>query len=409
MTNAEAAGGDRPASAWTGWVLTGVFALSPLLAWVGPLGFAPLAALAGILALRGLKVADSDRPAAIALIVALAWALGSTSWSPYTPEDLEGATIYKLIAQAPLYWAMVCAARTASARTRRIALAALAWGMAGLGLLLCVEAATGAGLYQALRSAMGDPIRPDLAVRNIAQGAFVLALLTPAAILAAVRIGASRWLALPMIAGASGASLTLAADAPPVALVAAAVGALLVWRAPTMGPRLLAVGAAGFFLSAPVLVVLTRRLGWFDQLQGAVSLSWSMRMGYWERATDWIGDRPLQGWGLDASRMFSPGIKLHPHDVPLQIWLELGLIGAMAAAVFWAAAFAGLSRKTRDAGPAVAAGTASAYLTYCAFSFGAWQEWFLAIGALAATACVAAMRHPVPNGDEPSTRTGASE
>ncbi len=38
-------------------------------------------------------------------------------------------------------------------------------------------------------------------------------------------------------------------------------------------------------------------------------------------AVDWIADKPLQGWGLDASRMFGPGIVLHPHDAALQVWL----------------------------------------------------------------------------------------
>ncbi|WP_309643891.1 O-antigen ligase family protein [Phenylobacterium sp.] len=381
-------------SVWSGWILVGLFALIPFAAWGGPLAFAPLVGLAGLMTLRGLRIIDADRPAAIAVVVILAWALASTSWSPYTPEDLEGATAFKLIAQAALYWAVICAARDAAAGPRTIALRVLVWGLAALGLLLSIETATGAAVYRTLRDALGDPIRADLAVKNVAQAGFVLALLTPAATLAAIRLGESRWLILPMGAGCIGVGLLFATDAPMVALIAAILAGLTVWAWPRIGPRVLAGFAAAFFLGAPGFVWAAQKIGLYAQVEASMPLSWALRMGYWRRAATWIGDHPSRGWGLDASRMFSPGIKLHPHDAALQIWLELGLIGAMAAAVFWASILAGLSHRERDLGRAVGAATAAAYLTYSAFSFGVWQEWFLAIGALATAACLLAARAP---------------
>ncbi|MDP3852281.1 O-antigen ligase [Phenylobacterium sp.] len=390
----RAANPQARASAWSGAVLAGLFVLIPFAGWGGPLAFAPLVGLAGLLTLRGLRVADTDRPAAIALVVILAWSLGSMAWSPYTPTDLEGATAFKLIVQAALYWAVVCAARDASPPTRTAALRILAWGLAALGLLLSVETATGALVYRTLREAMGDPIRPDLAIRNVAQAGFVLALLTPAGALAALRTGQSRWLIAPMVAGSLGVALLFATDAPAVALAAAALAGLTVHQWPRIGPRVLAAVTGVFFLSAPALVWLAQKAGAYALVEANVPTSWALRMGYWRRAVAWIGDHPSRGWGLDASRMFSPGIKLHPHDAALQLWLELGLIGAMAAAVFWASILWGLGHKRRDPARAVGAATAAAYLTYSAFSFGVWQEWFLAIGALAAAACVLAARQP---------------
>ena len=44
------------------------------------------------------------------------------------------------------------------------------------------------------------------------------------------------------------------------------------------------------------------------------------------------------------------------------------------------------------AGAAAAVAAASAYLVMGAVSFGVWQEWWLAVGALAATACLALQR-----------------
>lgn len=386
---------DHPRrAAWGGWVMVGVLALTPLVAWGGPLAFAPMVGLAGLLGLPNFRVRDEDRPAAIAVLVMVIWAAGSMVWSPFTPKNIGQASGVKLIAEAVLFGSAITAARGASPPPRRWLLKLLAWGMALLGAVMVIEAVTGAGIYRALRDAMHDPIRPDLGVKNVAQALFILALFTPAAMVAAVRVGGGWWLWIPMIAGVAWPSIAFGYDAPLLALVASLAAMGLVLRWPRGGPRLLATLAATFFLAAPLAVWATRQLGWYDRLAAGVSLSWSERMGYWRHAQDWISDHPLRGWGLDASRMFAPGIRLHPHDASLQIWLELGLIGAMAAAVLWVAILAGLSRPRPDAAMAAGAGCAMAYLTFNAVSFGVWQEWYLAIGALACAVCAALMRQP---------------
>ena len=381
-------------AAWSGWVVAPIFLLAPLVAWLGPLAFAPLASIAGLLALPNFRVRDEDRPAAIAILVLVIWAAGSMVWSPYAPKDINAATGVKMIFEAVLFPSAIAAARGAPEKPRLWLLRFLAWGMGLLGVIMIAEAATGAGLYRALRAAMGDPIRPDLGIKNVAQALFVLALFAPAAMVAAMRVGGGLLVALPMIVGIVWPSLVFGYDAPIVALVASAfaMGLVLAW--PRWGPRLLASAAVFFFMAAPVLVWGARKLGWWDRLAADVSLSWSERMGYWRHAQDWISDHPLRGWGLDASRTMSPGIHLHPHDAALQIWLELGLIGAASAAVLWAVILAGLGRDRRDPALAASAGCAMAYLTFNAFSFGVWQEWWVALGALAAAACAALLRQP---------------
>ncbi|RYG07655.1 MAG: O-antigen ligase family protein, partial [Caulobacteraceae bacterium] len=99
MTHAVAVT-PREGVVWFGWVLAGVFALSPLLGWLSPLGFAPLAALGGLLTIRGVRVEDDQRPVALAILVLVTWALASVLWSPFKPDSIESATAAKLIAQA---------------------------------------------------------------------------------------------------------------------------------------------------------------------------------------------------------------------------------------------------------------------------------------------------------------------
>ena len=382
---------------WCGGVLAVLFIVAPPLAWLGSRGFSILVGVAGLLTLPALRVRDEDRPAAIAILTLVVWAVGSSLWSPYMPRKVGENTAVKLVFETVLYAAAISAARAAAPASRVWALRLLAWGMALLGLVLLIEGFTGAALYQAVRTAAHDPIRPDLGVRNAARALFVLALFAPSALVAAQRVGGRGGLilvGLPILAGLVWPSMAFNYDAPLVALGASAAVGLAVWTWPRWAPRLLAGVAAAFFLAAPALVWGVRQLGWYDPLAARVSLSWSQRLGYWRHAQDWITDHPLRGWGLDASRMFSPGIHLHPHDAALQIWLELGLIGAVAAAVLWAVVLAGMSRTRRDPAMAASAATAFAYLTFDAFSFGVWQEWWLALGALACAACAALQRQP---------------
>lgn len=188
-------------AAWCGWTLAGVFLLAPLLGWLGPLGFAPVVGLAGLLCLPAFRVRDEDRPAAIAVLVMVVWACGSTVWSPYVSPSLEKSTAAKLVAEMVLFGSAIAAGRTASPLSRRWMLRFMAYGMALLALLLLIEAATGAGLYRALRVAMHDPIRPDLAIKNVAQGLFVLALFAPAAIVAPNRTAGGVVVGLLVVAG----------------------------------------------------------------------------------------------------------------------------------------------------------------------------------------------------------------
>jgi len=362
---------------WCGWVLVGAAALTPLLAWLGPLGFAPLMGLAGLLCLPALRIPHDARTQAVLLTGLVGWALLSMLWSTHRPDGLESSTGLKLLLQLPLYAAAWAGARQAEPRLARLAARILAFGLAGLGLLLVAEAFTQVSLYRALRQAIGDPIIFEYARKNVAQGCFVLALLWPVVGLSGWKV-APLWLAAPMAAGTAIAGHIFLADAPVLAVVAAlAVGAaVLVW--PTVAPRLLGTMTAGLVILMPPLELALRASG----AQAKLPLSWSERVGYWNHAVDRIMARPFQGWGLDSSRDFSPQIVLHPHNGPLQIWLELGAVGAVLVALAWAAGFRMLSTERANLTAAGAAASAAVYVLFGLVSFGVWQEWWLALGGL---------------------------
>jgi len=365
---------------WCGWVLTGAAVLTPLFAWLGPLGFAPLLGLAGLLCLPAFRVSLREAPLLVVLALGAAWAATSGLWSPHRPGELEDSTALKTALQVPLYWAAWCAARRLAPDDRRRVLRFFAWGLGLFGAVLLIEAITGAAIYQALRSAIGDPIRPDLARKNVAQGSFVLALLWPVALAGGFRAGAPAWLALPMAAGTALLANRFLSDAPTLAvgLAILAGGLVLVW--PKTAPKAFCVGAALLIVAMPLLILALRLLGAGPQLPE----SWAQRVGYWTYALERIAEKPWVGWGLDASRAFSPHIQLHPHNGPLQLWLELGLPGVLAAALVWVFAFRRMARDSRSLVAAGAAGSAAVYVFFGAISFGVWQEWWLALAALVA-------------------------
>jgi exopolysaccharide production protein ExoQ len=142
------------------------------------------------------------------------------------------------------------------------------------------------------------------------------------------------------------------------------------------------------------------------------------RLYIWDFAAERIADKPVLGWGLDASRRMPGGdekvviyrcdaegkptglrprvdgtvLPLHPHNAILQVWLELGgigaLIGFVTVGVLLFRAFSAPAWRSRMA----QAGFTAAWfggMSVGLVSFGVWQEWFLS--ALFVAAGVAAL------------------
>lgn len=381
---------------WCGWVMVGAAVLIPLLAWLVPLAFAPLAALMGLLCLPAFRIIDEDRPVLIVLLGALIWAAAATTWSPSQPKDLNHSVILQIGLGLPLFWSAVCGARRADPRLNALALKILAWGLSLFGAELIAEAATGAGIYRWLHERYYAPIRIDLAQTNVAHSTFALALLWPAVLVGGLR---RRWevgLLVVAVAGTVLAAHAFKADAPVLALPLASIAMLATWLWPKWAPRLMAAGAAMLGFLMPAVVWAVRASGRYGQIESGIELSWSARMSYWSHTIDWIFEKPLRGWGLDASRAMGPGISLHPHNGALQVWLELGLPGAVAAAAFWGLSLVRLSRETPDQEISAVAGSTVVFLLFAWVNYGLWQQWWLALGVLIPViAAMLANRHPI--------------
>lgn len=125
--------------------------------------------------------------------------------------------------------------------------------------------------------------------------------------------------------------------------------------------------------------------------------SWSSathRMFMWRFATDAIIEGPLAlGFGAGASRGF-PGaaekvmwgielMPLHPHNGALQVWLELGIFGAVIFAILGILIYRA-TQHSSGAQLGIYAAIMVAFISPWMLSYGIWQSWWLALGWLAA-------------------------
>lgn len=389
---------------WLGGLAVFMMVMTPLLGYLAPKQFAALLSLVGLLAVPTLARSRPPLLPMFALILLAVWALISLSWTPAAPDlsnikkfnDVENFTAIKLVLQLGLYGAAVAALGGMSTRSARLAGGVMLVCAGLLALITFADGLLQAPLYQALRKASGDPVSPAVAMVKVSMGTYPLVLLLwPCArLLGAWETPRGRIL-LALLAGATALAAHLTgADAPVAALVLGGLTWLGVRFVGKPVVRALIPIVSSAFIFAPMVVLWGVRSGLFGWLHRLAPPSWDQRLNIWAFAADQTVEHALRGWGIDASRTFGPAIPLHTHNAALQLWLELGAFGAAMGAAFFAwilYRILGWTENDRRDG-AMAAGALVSYLVIGGVSFGVWQEWWLALGAMAVIACGVAQK-----------------
>ncbi len=369
----------------------------------GPVGYAGqngYAAMVGICGLLGLFV-PRKWPTPLTgflILTALAiWAVVSMAWSVGVPhharfhryKDFEGLTALKLLLEVALYGAFAVLAREVPDRWARWILTILVLSLGLITLLMVIDAFSGWAIYRTVRLSAHAAEQPDILLqRNAGRGCYSVALLFwPAA----VWLTQKGWLAAAVLLGAGlvTASIGLHVDSPILALTLGGAAMLVVslFGRPAIW-TLLAATALYFMLTPAFFMIAGSHLPHFNVDHGVAKASWGARLDIWRFVARKVFERPLFGWGIDASRVW-PDIPLHPHNAALQLWFELGLLGAMAGVIFWSQLWSrigAIAEQSRMAA-GVCSATAMAYLTIGGVSFGVWQEWWIALGVIAFIAC----------------------
>jgi O-antigen ligase len=377
------------------WILVAV--LTPLAGFLGARGFAPEVGLAGLLCLPLARPRGADLIGLALFGLLVAWAVASAFWSPAAlPHDAKSFgrfTGLHLFQQLLFSGALIVTARALPAERASKAIAWVGGGLIALILVLIAEALTGATLFRSLQPLVGKQVEASWALRSVAQGSYVLImLLWPVA--AGLWASGRRRFAGAFAGGAILALALLHVAAPLAALLSSAIAFALVAR---FG-RPAAIGALAVAvlqtLGVPWLMWRLAHDGVFAAQRPHLPPSWAARIDIWSFTSARMAEKPLLGWGLDASRMFKGGIPLHPHDAPLQLWFELGVVGAILGALIWAFIFWRFAEAPPSRRLYAAAGTATAWCAMIigAFSFSQWQEWWICLVALAFAACAVLSR-----------------
>jgi O-antigen ligase len=371
-----------------GTIATGLtWGLWPIAAVGGGMALALMHAVAALLLAPWGRIASGARANATWLApfaLFIAWAGLSQLWSlyPNTPQTLK-------FAGGVLSFVGLCAGlRQAPADVARRFL----WAA-----LVAVAVATAASLFEAY----GDmalnryfqPTAPDTGLeRNPGKGVAVLMVTGPALVI---------WLAFApgaatprrVAAGALAIGLAIASrqfnmDANVVALAAGCAAALAASFLPRLTITAIGFWAAFYLIAAPL--IYTQAVSVLRPV--SMPESWAMRLEIWTNITTAIGQKPWFGWGMDSTRdlgqTLGPGvfIPLHAHSSSLQVWVELGLVGAAILAVGLGYGAWRLGRalaNDRFAAAVCAAVMGAAWLSW-QLSFSLWQEWYVGAVGIAA-------------------------
>lgn len=337
-------------------------------------------------------------PMVFAAAALLSWALVSAAWS-VEPSRAVGTALS--LGALLLLGAMAARAVVEDdpANLRRMGVA-LVVGLALGAAALAFDFATDNLFRRAVR---GFP-PPSMQIGfGLKPAAGVLALLLP--LLLAVP-GVARPLRFAVLGAGTAAVVWLPGESAKLSILLGLAAAALAMALPRLATRAAAVGLAAFFLLAPL--IFSAAVPRLPDLS-ALPRSAAHRVLIWDFVGERIAVRPILGWGMEASRAipggddtFAPAtldrfgldgaeeraffalpstkrLPLHPHNAALQVWLELGAVGAVLAAALAASVM--LAARS----PA-ALGAATAGAVTGALSFGAWQPWWIASLLLAAVA-----------------------
>ena len=190
-------------------------------------------------------------------------------------------------------------------------------------------------------------------------------------------------------------------------------------------------------LASPFLATRITEGGSLELIGSHVPTSHLHRLFIWNFAGERSLERPFFGWGLDASRVMpgratdmtveinalNPGsdnhgqgvrndalqaMPLHPHNAMLQLWLELGLPGAimgLLGVLIALGRIAGLGLSRRHA--AAVASLVVTAVVIALLSYGIWQVWWMATLWLAGMGLLALARAPgIPGASDGAGRSG---
>jgi len=324
------------------------------------------------------------------VLMLLGWAAVSAAWAPEPTRVLD--TVLRLGFSLAL-------ALLAADALREACLSPIIPRAAAVGLALGISAAlfddvSGNALRAAVRG-ISDP--PPALAYGLKNAASVIAFLLPIAVFAPA---VPTWARISLAVSGCAVVLLLPGESAKLAVLAGLACAVAASANLNVTRRCLAASVALIVLGFPLLLGAA-----LPRDAGALPNSAVHRLLIWDFAAERIAERPVLGWGMESSRTIPGGagkpdpamldefgvtsdaarawfqytqlMPLHPHNLALQVWLELGVVGALLMALL-------LAMVAWHLPNAAGCGVFAAALVIAMLSYGAWQYWWVAGLLLAA-------------------------
>lgn len=387
---------------WLGLCLVGII---PFVAVFAPMGMTVVLVIAGLASipiLLGRPLSPVLSRYGLLCAILLAVGLASSLWAVNPLRSLHKTGQLACIAMAGL--ALLAALPRLNERMKVGLGVTLAAALAGVSLLLIVERWAGFPLQTVLH---GEDLAavPIYSVYNRGL-VFLAAAVFPAAFILGRDVSPGAALALVVVVAAAilGLKSTSAAVGLVVGVMAAAIA---LWRLRAAVLLVVTVMIIGALATGPIAKAVLSN----PELARAVhhvQNSAGHRLYIWDFTFNRILERPLLGWGMDSSRELPNGhrqvpsdignhgeaLPLHPHNVFLQIWAELGIVGLLPFLYLAIAVVRGIPAALNGRQAAMGIAAASAILVPAMTAFGIWQSWWISTFWLLAAITVALLGRP---------------
>ena len=409
-------------------VLAAILVLWPIIAYMGAQGYTGAVAIAAVIALAYVRV-TGIKLYVIACLAFLAWVVVAGFWSPESKDLLTGSVFagsFSMDMPGVRFGLTALAGLAVLVATGTVAPGSGETSLRVISIVACVQfvgvvvTAIFMSEILAVLAPISDPVREM--PQNLLRNATSFLLLLPFLLAWLWHRPNTDWgpiLAISMGLVAVSAFIQTGNQTAAVGAAFMLIAMAIVKWLPRNGFKVIFTTLAFYIVSAPML--LGGALSQLRALGLPLPRSFFSRTYSWELVGSKIGDAPLIGHGPEASHIWRDTfadhpawladatlrfgdsyawevyrvIPIHPHNMPLQIWAETGMIGAVLAASFLF--FLGWRLRPPSQWSAVskyaAAGLVGACIAVCSFAYSMWNEAFWASIVIAAAVILLQSRH----------------
>lgn len=145
---------------------------------------------------------------------------------------------------------------------------------------------------------------------------------------------------------------------------------------------LIFMGSASMCMLTPLIFSIFNNERFLQFLLPKIELSWKYRVEIWQNTLVKIMEKPMLGHGMGSSPYLTADngtqlLQLHPHNGFLQIWVELGAIGAIFVSLILINLYNVISKIKDNKLVLLSLMTFVGYFTFFSVSYGIWQYWFI--------------------------------